>query len=202
MPLSGPVRPASEVPFTPAGTVAATNVQTAIEEVASEGAAGISQLWLHAGEFASVGASSGAGATYTNTPATAFAGRYGTWLLDSGIEETLGLSVFIPSTWATFAVDVYWANPNASSGNVVWQLATGFRAVGDSLNTGYTASSTTTSAAGSQYILVKVTQVGGADFTNTSTSLFGLRVLRSAANASDTLANDAALVGVMLRKVT
>lgn len=122
------------------------------------------------------------------------------WLFDAAAgSENVTAAVALPSTWAQVAVDLYWTEPSGGTGDVVWRMD---RAeYGDGLTTDTeTTGSNVTVTAPAQYVLKVSTLLSGITVTPSTKPLLRLEILRLGSNVGDTLANDAAVLGVMIRK--
>lgn len=122
------------------------------------------------------------------------------WSMDQTALEAVQQSVFLPADWATYDVDLYWCNVSATTGNVVWRLDYLSAGQGDLVSDGVTNAAAVTAAAGLQHIM-QVTTLATA-VAAVSDEPTWLRVLRVASDGADTLANDAAILGMRLRKVS
>lgn len=148
-----------------------------------------------------VGATQLNGAPPLSTAASYFPVR----LFDAtALETVVGTVEDIPSHWTTFDVDLVWGNPGTTSGDVVWRvdIITGGHD-GDLMdsNSASFGSNTTDSAPTTAHQAAVVTT--NADVAVPAAGKFiGFRVNRRASEAADTLAVDAELFGLVLRKAS
>lgn len=153
-----------------------------------------SQLWVPATTFVV-----GGGSPTLGTVGAAGA-PFEAWLLDSGLSEHVAASFLPPKGWATYDVDLWWTNAGANAGDVHYILY-GQPPVGDGDTlAGNTNLGSSTLVAPAEDVVKVSTVVTGR--TATDDHLGYLAVLRQGGNAADTLANDAGLLGVMLRKAS
>lgn len=133
------------------------------------------------------------GSPALSNPATTTPG----WLLDATSAESVGGLVELPSSWGAYTVELVWLNGSASTGNVVWQYA--HRTLAD----GGTAATATQETA---VTVAAPTAANGVKKTTLATALavteriVGFRIDREAADAGDTLANDATILAVRFTK--
>lgn len=119
------------------------------------------------------------------------------WLLDPATEEAVAFSYEAPVDWKSFRVEVWWVNAGAGAGQVVWRLDRRGGVVGQPIG-GAAFGAAVGVAAPGQNVLART--VLATDLP--APTLEGARVVREAANGGDTLANDAAVVGVRLVRQT
>lgn len=124
-------------------------------------------------------------------------GRRNAWLFDASSEEIIGTELQLPIGWRTIKISLWWVNAGAGSGDVVWNAGVGVFGSGGDLNTADSLSASTTGTAGAQDILVKTVL---SSLNVDEGELVFLRVKRVAADAADTLANDAGLVLVQVER--
>lgn len=122
-----------------------------------------------------------------------------TWYMDSATAEGVGGMVELPSTWATYDVELVWMNSAASVGDVAWQyvhrtLADG-GTVGGSTSQTVAVQAAPTAASGVKRSVI----ASGIAITE---PLMTFRIDREAADAGDTLANDAGVIGVRFVKAS
>ncbi len=134
------------------------------------------------------------------TVGTIASGRYPAWMLDASTTESVCATFPVPNGWATARITVLWANASSGSGNVVFSVGTAVVASGGTIGA-ETSSPGATATAGAQDVLVQ-TVCTGSTVTLTQGSILIMRVKRDGSNGSDTLANDCALLGVRLEKVS
>lgn len=159
----------------------------------SQAAPGVSQgssgrIWLPVGE-----ARANPNVDINVITAYAVGGKF-----DAVSIEGLVWSTFLPTDWSTFDITIYWANFASGAGNVVWRVQHIFAGAGEHIGTGATVSANTTAAAGAEDITV-VTQLQAGASAITTEPLY-LLLQRMANDGADTLANDAAVMGMLLTK--
>lgn len=140
------------------------------------------RLWVPATDLEIVG----------GTPALTVVQSTPVWLFDAAAVETVGTQIELPAWWDTCDVYFWWANAGAGAGDVVWAFRYDFIAAGQTLGT--YSSMFKQATAGAQDVVVALPQDG--DLTNVANQPMLVRVERTANNASDTLANDAELIGI------
>lgn len=164
-----------------------------LEQSGGGGGGGVSSVWLPAARFTTVSGS-------PNLSTTTAQQRRQQYLYDADAAEASAITQAVPDGWTSFAVDIWWTNAAAGSGDVRFQLD---RAL-DGDTTAMTALPTTvasqTVTAPAQNVL-KVTSLGSAAGV-TSARLLTLAIWRVATHAADTLPNDVGVLGLMLRKVS
>lgn len=138
------------------------------------------------------------GGPTVGTPGSA-ATRVNAWTLDAASAESVGVTFQVPAGWATAHVDLYWTNDGAGAGDVVWKADRYTIADGTAL-TAETEGGAVTATAPAQNV-VKVTRALTGIAVSPSL-VTRLEVVRVAADAADTLANDVALIGVLLTRVS
>lgn len=118
-----------------------------------------------------------------------------TMLFDSAINESASASVKFPRGWQEFSAEVVWANTATSTGDVYWNVWS--LPLADGLPYTTLTSKFKIVAAGANAI-VKTSDVYDSPWPEVDQTaiVYAIRVSRSATNVSDTLANDAALLGV------
>ncbi len=153
---------------------------------------GDSQIFVTAPAFAGIGGSP--------TFAGIGGGRWAGLVFDAASQEIVAAAIEIPPSWTTLTVELYWTNGGAGSGNVVWALQLDRAGDGETLaaSGGGGASGDLTIAAPAQDVLKVSTMV--TDQACDQTKLLNLRLIRQAANVADTLGNDAAALGIRLRR--
>lgn len=124
--------------------------------------------------------------------------RWPVWLLDSAASEFVGASVRLPGDWNAVAIDVLYANNGVGTGDVRLRGDFLMRAGGENL-AAPTAGTAVTSTAGDGDLVKTVTLNGSYALTASKQLL--LNVGRLGADSLDTLGNDIALVGVIIRRV-
>lgn len=124
------------------------------------------------------------------------------WLLDAATRESIIAGLIPPWRWNTGRVDLWWGNASTAAGNVVWQFS--YQApVGDGGVFSTTGSAVTVTAAAPtgttrdvkvSTLLASLPLAGG--------QFVALGVSRLAADAADTLANDARIIGLSITRLT
>lgn len=137
--------------------------------------------------------------TVAGAPTLGQVAKHPSWLLDAALVEEVAGSFSAPPWWKTAAVDLYWSNPSATTGNVVFSLVTANHTNGDVMTAGEAAAVSTTISAPAQNAL-KVTRLAAS--ISVTNPLPFLRLSRLGNNGSDTLTNDAAVIGVALVRLT
>lgn len=143
------------------------------------------------------GAFAGTGPTLAETSAGS---ETAGWLLDQTAVERVAATFVMPTGWSTYAVDLWWMNTAATSGNVAWIVRSYPIASGGSA-TGNTDDAQTLAATASVATITKSTfhAVGVAA---TAGQLVDLLIIRNGAAGGDTLANDIAFIGAHVRKIS
>jgi hypothetical protein len=121
-------------------------------------------------------------------------------LLDASSAESISSHFFVPPQWATAHIDLYWNNHSTGVGDVAWGIDYNAAASNGSTLTASVLGAAVTATAGAQDVVVVSRLVTGYGLTATTVQL--LHIYRSAANAADTLANDAAVLGVLLTRAS
>jgi hypothetical protein len=149
--------------------------------------ADLNTLWVPATEFT----------VHAGTPAAAsVGGGYPAFLFDAAAAEQVSLGVLLPDWMTAVNVLFVWCNYGTGTGNVRWRVVhTQNAGPANSLLTGVTAETGVVATADAQYIRVDTQVVAALPVTG---RLLSLRAWREADNATDTLANDAALFGVLI----
>ena len=94
---------------------------------------------------------------------------------------------------------VIWWNTSATSGNVVWQVATACVAVGEVNDPAFNTASTVTDAAQGTTLWMNTATITGLTMTGCAADEYlHLKVFRDPTNGSDTLAADANLFGIRI----
>jgi hypothetical protein len=162
-----------------------TNKKVTVANLAKATAA----RWVSAGEFGAI----------AGTPAFGqVASRWAVMLFDASSTESAAASIAVPAAWTSINVDLYWTNAGAGSGNVVWRLLADRAGNTETLaaSAGGGDSTNLTIAAPAQEVL-KVSSLLSGQATD-PTKVLNLRIIRTGGDAADTLANDAALLGVLI----
>lgn len=136
------------------------------------------------------------------SPSLAGAGTSGrrslSWLCDAASEEGVGNTIMLPVDWTTISVVLYWANEGAGAGDVVWRMDYTQYVAGATADAAETTGANVTATAGAQNVLVASTL--HAALSVDPSKLFRFEVTRTAADAADTLANDAGIRGLLISK--
>lgn len=136
----------------------------------------------------------------SGTPAVTTSNNNPCWAFDAASEERVNTTFFQPQAWATFDVDLWWTNLGAGAGDVRWQLQSATLVdTGTTASPGIVATSNVTAPAQN---VAKVTSLATGLTMPTGNQLMILRVLRIAADAGDTLANDAGMFGLRLKRAS
>lgn len=149
-------------------------------------------IWMPASSFSAYTGSASIGILGS---ATSVLYQTDAFLFDASATEGIQSTFYVPANWSTIDIELWWSNAGAGSGDVYWQTQPLTLADTD---TSDAAGSTTSTAvtAPAQYV-VSVDTVGSGK-TVTAGEMGRLLVLRSGPNGSDTLANDAGLIGVRI----
>lgn len=138
------------------------------------------------------------------TPALAAQGantRYSAWAFDAAADEYIVTEFYLPldtTGAATLVVKIVWTNLGAGAGNVVWEFFDAAVAdTGDLNATAGEGSNTEALAAPAQHIL-KTSAISAPGLPAQSTNLVRFRFGRRGSSASDTLGNDAGLLGLLI----
>ncbi|MDP1794283.1 MAG: glycosyl hydrolase family 28-related protein [Acidimicrobiales bacterium] len=139
----------------------------------------------------------------TGTPAYGIVGggRRQGLLFDGAANESAAGQFVVPPGWQTASVTVLWCNAGGGAGDVNWLFQGDDWVEGNNLNAADTQNTSGSETAGAQDILVS-TPLTTASITLAGGRLFTFRIVRQATDGSDTLANDAALVGIVLTRLT
>lgn len=127
------------------------------------------------------------------------AGQYPAWLLDPTTDEEIASPFRVPVGWVTMSVKLLWTNIGGGSGNVSWYLNNESVSDGESMNTSGTWASRVMTAP-SQYLMKE--ELLSSSVAVTAEEIMSLRLYRRGTDATDTLASEAALVGVLLQKAS
>lgn len=127
-------------------------------------------------------------------------GRHPVWLLDPAVVENVAGGIDVPAGWSSVHIDILWTKPGTgAAGDVQWTVSIDHAADGATLDaTGPFVTIARSSPA--QNVLRRTRPAGTVAVTQGGWST--LRVQRRAADATDTLAEDAALLGVRLVKAS
>lgn len=134
---------------------------------------------------------------FTGSPVIGAVGgaRRNAWLFDQATQETIQAEMELMPGTALTLFRLQWVNAGAGAGDVAWNLSYGYFDTGVTINLADQVSSAVTiTTAGAQDVLME-TQIS----VNLSAAIgkrLWVRLSRVAADAGDTLANDAGLIGV------
>lgn len=130
------------------------------------------------------------------------------WLFDAGTAENLDFYGQMSNSYGGggITVQIKWSSVDQTSGNCVWKAA--FRRVADdaedldvSQTYDFNSTTATTANVAGEVKYSTITFTNGADMDSVvAGDMFILRIQRDAANASDTLTNDAQLHYVMIQE--
>lgn len=136
-------------------------------------------------------------------PTLTTVGLFPLWRLDAAAEESVTAFIDIPEHWATYHIDLLWANSGAGAGDVSWRVDNGNVEPGGSITSG-NLNTAVTATAGAVDVLMstRLKSNQGAPTAGASSGVGALRIVRQAADAADTLPNDASIVGLRLTKAS
>jgi hypothetical protein len=126
---------------------------------------------------------------------SSFAGVY----LDAAAIEGRYSSYIVPAAWATVDIGVAWTNGGAGAGDVAWGVSGLGRIPGEDLAAGL-STSTLVATAGTQGIYMSSTVISGRVVTPGDLEV--VEVYRNGSLGSDTLTNDAVLLGVWIERTS
>jgi len=125
-------------------------------------------------------------------------------VFDQTTAEWMSTSVVLPQFWTRWKLEMYWANASSSSGDVKWNcnaLFAGATERPDGSGVTRLIFSTQTIAAPSTAGEIKISQLHTAtDYALTADKPLFVAVFRDAGDAADTLANDAAVYGLLFTR--
>lgn len=159
---------------------------------------GVARLWLPANVFsASVGAPT---LSVRNS-------RWPAWAFSSSQSRAVSTSTFLPASWRRFKATILWTNAGAGGGAVRWTLSHVSALDGAAMSPGNDATEGFGSPIGTdgvvaplQDILKQTVMVESKRLVAGPSQLTHFRVNRTV-GGNDTLANDAALFGILLERV-
>lgn len=127
-------------------------------------------------------------------------GTHYTLQFDETIPEYCWFTIQLPKSWdeSTINAQVLWTSISGA-GNVVWQIATASFADGGAMDSQNLADIFITDTSQGNNNLAKSPNAALNATSPASENLITFRIARDAANGSDTLVNDAALVGIRLQ---
>lgn len=138
-----------------------------------------------------------------NTPTNALvASGYGSgWSFPDAAQHGIASNMIVPTGWATINVDLWWTNASSSSGDVLWRVFLDNDADGAALGGGSTPGALAAIAAPTTSAVLKKSTVA-TGFAVTAGNLLNIAIDRNGNGAGDTLANDAVIVGVNIRRAS
>lgn len=187
---------ASSVSITDSGAYyTGTDVEAALQEIGAgttlDARYLLETMWLSFGQFGTVGVGSPGTSNYASRPI---------WALDASTNEAVGATFTPPSTWSTFHIDAWMFNIGAGSGDYVLRCDVAESVDGGSISSNPSAGTPTTVTAAAQGT-IKVSRMVTSQAIS-SGGMFTIRVLRIAADAADTLANDLGFLGLRLTRAS
>lgn len=142
----------------------------------------------------------GVGVITGGTPAAIlFASRWSAIAFDQSTNESWSVTVEMPASWSTATFSILWSQASAGSGNVVWALTLDAAADGETLNASGSGASSTIAAPAQNILKVSALR---SNISITPSKLYGLRLARTASDGADTLAADAAVLGILVERVS
>jgi hypothetical protein len=148
-------------------------------------------IWIPAGAF---GPGSG------SPSLTLTASRWAAWLFDPSSVESISAHFVVPPQWITAHADLYWTNHAAGSGDVRLGMDYNGAAVDTTdLTTGILGVEMTIAAP--SVSVLKVSRLV-TSWVVESPKLQLMHIYRVATDAADTLANDAAIIGMRLTRAS
>lgn len=122
------------------------------------------------------------------------------WRLDAATQEGINAMAVVPPDWDSggFTLVLHWANEGAGSGNVVWGTQYYEVAVGSATRTTLQSLEGPAQTAGAADVLTQLTRAAGTAPGGTG-RVIEISIYRAAADAGDTLAQDAGVYAVELR---
>jgi hypothetical protein len=120
------------------------------------------------------------------------------WQMDPSSNEAVRFYMYVPAHWTTYDLDIVWANSGAGSGDVQWTMYAGSAEQGDDVSSLTALSFVDT--AGAQNIAQQIRL--GVTVNYGIGGMFEALLYRQADSVSDTLANDCALIGVILTRAS
>lgn len=161
--------------------------------ISSSASGSLDNIWLPAKAFGIA----------LNTPTNALiASGYGTgWSFPDASQNGIASNIIVPTGWDTVTLDMWWVNMASSSGDVLWRVFLDDDADGTALGGGSTPGALAAIAAPTTAAVLKKSTIA-TGFDVTAGRLFNIAIDRNGNGAGDTLANDAAIVGVNIRKAS
>lgn len=127
-------------------------------------------------------------------------GRTPCWLMDAASIEAVAFTFVTPDEWSSAELELYWSAPSGT-GDVVWQVQLGIMSAGNALPDGGNPNPDITVTAGTANRLIITNVPVGLGSIVPGRVMIG-EVRRQANNVADTLASDAALIGVRITRTT
>lgn len=121
-------------------------------------------------------------------------------LMDAASQEVVTAGFFVPIGWTTCDIDLWWLNNGAGSGDVRWRIQMVSHANGSDTVTSVADQSRTETAAAQNVQTQRASFIAAAAVS--SSLIYRISVLRVAADVADTLGNDAAFLGLMIRRIS
>lgn len=124
------------------------------------------------------------------------------WQFDAASTEIIAVEAGrLPSHWTTYDVILEWMDISTTGGDVVWRVQHGTFGNGEAVSAAsLTDAAKVTATTSGQYTRVVTTLASGLSVVSTET--LALRIVRFGGDAADTLGNDAAVSGVVLKKAS
>lgn len=138
--------------------------------------------------------------SFVVTPANALF-RVPVWRFTDTEDDIIGATIAVPSGWSTANVYLWWTNYGAGSGDVSWGGAHLLFGDGDTTNAGTVSAPSANYTAPAQYV-TKRSKLNVSPITVSGDPLLHYGLVRNGSLAGDTLANDAAVIGLELVRVS
>jgi hypothetical protein len=120
------------------------------------------------------------------------------FLLDQSSPEGIAATTIVPSFWSTAHVDLWWTNAGAGSGDVRWYGEAVQKEDGDALAASAVVFNSGINITAPSQNVLKVSRLTATALTVNAGEAIGVYVSRVANDVGDTLANDAAIIGLRL----
>jgi hypothetical protein len=114
-------------------------------------------------------------------------------LFDASADEFANIWCGLPAGWTTYDIYMYWSNAGAGSGDIRWYGNWGSFGDGDNSDTTINGDVVIV-AAPAQYV-IKRTKLNTTAIATNSDGLGRLAILREGSHVTDTLGNDAGIIG-------
>lgn len=173
--------------------------QQSVKAYVDAAGSGLEEVTIGASLFSS--GITGGGTPTLGDASSAITGYMLGWLMDASSVERIQAEWIVPSGWATIDVDLWWTNAGAGSGDVRWRVVQteyGDAVPFSSPTTILDTTSTITAPSGGT-TKKSAMGTGGAVTPGRLVRLF---IEREASNVADTLANDAAMLALHIRKAS